>query len=71
MSQSKVKENARTITIHSVILLPAHPVILSLGCKVFTSASPRMQKCCRPVIKKVFWTHKFVVGLVDMGNSVS
>ena len=22
-------------------------------------------------LKKVFWTHKFVVGLVDMGNSES
>ena len=62
-------------TIQSVILLPAHhasfALILSLGCKVFILASPRMQLYCRLVIKIVFWTHKFAVGLIDMGNSES
>ena len=45
------------------------PIILSLGCKIFISASPKMQWYCRLVMKKVFWTHTFAVGLIDMGNS--
>ena len=62
--------------IHTVILLPVHilhllRIILSLGCKVFISANPRLQKCCRLVIKIVFWTQKFAVGLIDMGKSES
>ena len=61
----------------SVILLPVHPAysltILSLGCKVFILARPRMQLYCRLVMKNkiVFWTHKFAVGLIDLGNSES
>ena len=38
---------------------------------IFISVSPRMQQYCRRVIKVVFWTHKFAVGLTDMGNSKS
>ena len=42
----------------TVILLPAHPASFvhnfSLGCKVFISASPRMQEYCRLVIKNSF-----------------
>ena len=42
---------------YAVIFLPAHPasfthnlIILSLGCKVFISVSPRMQRYCRLVL---------------------
>ena len=55
---------------HAVILLPAHPaslcINLSLGCIVLISVSPRMQQYCRLV-----WTHKFAVGLIDMGKGES
>ena len=47
MSQSKVKENAKTITIQQgfcyLPIVHLLRIILSLGCKVFISASPRMQ----------------------------
>ena len=33
-------------------------VVLSLGCKVFISASPRMQWYCRCVMKNSVLTHK-------------
>ena len=48
-------------------------IILDLEWKGFISASPRMQWYCRLVMKKntMFWTHKFAVGLTDMGNSES
>ena len=59
----------------SVILLPAYPaflrIILSLGCKVCISVNLRMQYYRRPVIKIVFWTLKFAVGLIDMENAES
>ena len=46
-------------------------LLLSLGIKVFISASPRMQWYCRLSWKIVFWTHKFAVWLIDMGNNES
>ena len=30
-----------------------------------------MQWYCKPVMKKVFWTHNFAVRPIDMGNSES
>ena len=45
----------------TVILLPAHPASfthnVSLVCKVFISASPRMQWYCKLVMKIAFWIH--------------
>ena len=58
-----------------VIFFTVHPACFthnfSFGCKVFISASPRMQWYCKLVIKKVFSTHKFAGRPIDMGNSES
>ena len=72
MSQSKVKENAKT----AVILLPAyrasfaHHFVSGMQSFYFGESEGAivLQTCHQ---KKVFWTYKFVVGLVDMGNSES
>ena len=55
------------VTCASCILLK----ILTLGCNVFISASPRMQWYCRLVMKNSAWTRKFAVGPIDMGNRES
>ena len=30
-----------------------------------------MKWYCRLVVKNIFWTYKFAVGIIDMGNSES
>ena len=47
------------VNFKAVILLPAHPA--SFACNSIADLS----------LKIVFWTHKFAVGLIDMGNSES
>ena len=57
-----------------MILLPAHPASFVHN---FVSGMQRFQRVpgCNSIadlsIKIVFWTHKFAVGLIDMGNSES
>ena len=62
------------LCLKAVIFLPAHHASLthnfSLGCEVFISANPRMQLYCKLVMKTVFWTHKFAVRHIDMGNMI-
>ena len=51
-SKSVIKtSNFLSLHHHAVILLPAHHASLAQRCKVFISASPRMQYFCRLVIK--------------------
>ena len=46
-------------------------LIIYLWDEVFISENPRMQWYCKLVMKIVFWTHKFAVRPIDMGNSES
>ena len=54
---------------HSVILLPAHPA--SFAHKLLCQRVPGCNSIADLSLKIVFGTHKFAVGLIDIGNSES
>ena len=59
-----------------MILLPAHPAsfahsFVSLDAKLLFQGVPGCNSIADLSLKIVFWTHKFAVGLIDMGNSES
>ena len=62
--------------IHPVILLPVHPASFAhnfvSGVQSFYLSESQdailLQACHKKI---VFWTHKFAVGLIDMGNGKS
>ena len=57
--------------VNSVILLTPHPASFAHN---FVSGMQRVPGCNSIAdlpLKIVFWTHKFAVGLIDMGNSES
>ena len=67
----------------TVILLPVHPAFcylcilhllcinLSQGCKDLFQQVSGCNSIADLSLKIVFWTHKFAVGPIDMGNSES
>ena len=60
----------------TVILLPAHPAsfihnFVSAMQSFYFSESQDAMDYCRLVMKNSFWTRKFAVGSIDMGNSES
>ena len=60
-----------TLGLNSLILLPAHPASFVHN---FVSGMQNIlfQRVLEDLsLKIVFWTHKFAVGLIDMGNSES
>ena len=60
-----------TLGLNSLILLPAHPASFVHN---FVSRMQifLFQRVLEDLsLKIVFWTHKFAVGLIDMGNSES
>ena len=69
-------ERSRLIFLIAVILLPAHPESFAhnfvSGMQSFNFIESQdaieLQIC---LLKIVFWTHKFAVGLIDMGNRES
>ena len=70
---SAVELLRKGVTVTSAILLPAHIAsfahILSLGCKGLFQRVPGCNSIADLSLKIVFWTHKFAVGLIDMGNN--
>ena len=57
-----------------MILLPAHPAIFAHNFVPGMQSFERVPGCNSIVdlsLKIVFWTHKFAIGLIDMGNSES
>ena len=76
MSQSKVKENARTITIHySDFVTCAFCIFCASFCLCDAKFLFRRVRGCNSIadlsLKIVLGTHRFAVGLIDMGNSES
>ena len=59
----------------SVILLPAHPASFAHNfvseMQFLFQRVPGCNSIADLSLKTVFWTHKFAVGLIDMGNSES
>ena len=59
---------------YTVILLPAHPASFAhnnvSGMQIFYFSVSK-DAIANLTLKIVFWTHKFAVVLVDMGNSES
>ena len=60
--------------LNTVILLPAHPTSFAhnfvSGMQSFLfKRVPGCNSIADLSLKIVFWTHKFAVGLIDMGNS--
>ena len=58
-----------TLCASPVILLPAHPASFAHGVQSFYF--PGCNSIADLSLKIVFWTHKFAVGLIDMGKSES
>ena len=60
---------------YAVIVLPAHPASLAHDClwdaKFLFQRVPECNSIADLSLKIVFWTHKFAVGPIDMGNSES
>ena len=58
-----------------MILLPAHPAPFAYnfvsGMQSFYFNVPGCNSNADLSLKIVFWTHRFAVGLIDMGNSES
>ena len=58
-----------------MILLPAHPASFAhnfvSGMQFLFQRVPGCNSIADLLLKIVFWTHKFAVGLIDMGNSES
>ena len=56
-------------------MLPAHPASFALsfvsGMQSFFQRVPGCNSIADLSLKIVFWTHKFAVGLIDMGDSES
>ena len=64
-----------SLNISAVILLPAHPASFAhnfvSGMQLLFQRVPGCNSIAELSLKKVFWTHKFTVGHIDMGNSES
>ena len=60
---------------YTVILLPVHPASFAHnfvdGMESFFQRVPGCKSIADLSLKIVFWTHKFAVGLIDIGNSES
>ena len=60
---------------NTVILLPTHPAFFAhnfvSGMQFLFQRVPGCNSIADLSLKKVFWSHKFAVGLIDMGNSES